>query len=399
MARYLGHVLWRRALLPLLNNSHATSNLIKKSIYTKSTRVKSHESAGEVNARRANDVCEALMIGDGHANETNARHKRKFTNLVVRWSRDRDVMFCPIYKIASTFWRRVFMINNERKDKSISKLTNPFTLLPDKEFPTSNIRSVNELVSNSYKFMFTRDPYTRLFSFYFDKLVAPVPYYWKTVGKEILKNRPGRANKAKCGHDITFPEFIQYVIKTLKNGKSDPHWSRMETLCNPCEIKYNFTGKLENFLPDSFEMTKKLKMNTMAEYLYVNGSASYSDDAILDKVRQPFTFKRHYTPCIHFQEAVSRTWKTLQIRGMIGDDSPPKDIGERSSWKELFESAKRSKVESTKETRMKMKKDNYRKYWAEISISDIEELRHLYARDFKIFWYNDTPEDVFQRRS
>jgi len=291
------------------------------------------------------------------------------------------------------------MINNEKRNTKIAALKNPFAIMPDKDLPATKISDVRKLNTSAYKFMYTRDPYARLLSFYFDKLVAPVPYHWKVVGAEITRQRPGKKPLPlhACGHDVTFPEFIKYAIKTLKSGKSDPHWTPMETLCNPCEVNYTFIGKLENFRESSLFMTRKLRMDKMVEFLQINGTESYNNDAILDKVRQPFTLKRQYQRCMTFKDAVARTWYTLQTRGMVGNDPPP-SIETVNTWEKLFERAKESKENTPKSVRKKMKTDTYREYWAQISLSDLQELRTLYARDFEIFSYEKSPSAVFQGR-
>ena len=64
------------------------------------------------------------------------------------------------------------------------------------------------------KFMFARDPYTRIWSAYLDKFVLPL--FWHT-GKEVVKEMRNNATKAslECGHDVTFKEFLFYILGML----------------------------------------------------------------------------------------------------------------------------------------------------------------------------------------
>ena len=53
--------------------------------------------------------------------------------------------------------------------------------------------------------MFTREPYSKLLSGYVDKLWAPNPYFWGTVGSHAIKafRKPQRSD-VRCAHDLTF---------------------------------------------------------------------------------------------------------------------------------------------------------------------------------------------------
>lgn len=88
------------------------------------------------------------------------------------------------------------------------------------------------------KFVFVREPYSRLLSAYVDKLFVPDSYFDK-LGTYIV--RAFRANASseslKFGHDVTFAELVKYVIHAESTGrKRDYHFVPAHAQCNMCEV-------------------------------------------------------------------------------------------------------------------------------------------------------------------
>jgi len=59
--------------------------------------------------------------------------------------------------------------------------------------------------------------------------------------------------------DVTFTEFVQYVINQWSSGKKlDMHWMPQYQHCNPCLIKYDFIGRFEKLQDDIKHVIAKL---------------------------------------------------------------------------------------------------------------------------------------------
>lgn len=341
----------------------------------------------ENNAKLVQQTCQSI-----------GTNKKEAFLLTVRQTSDKRITLCPIYKVGTTFWRRVFMI---RLDKKYSHFINPYQIPFDKEYPSVKLKS--NITAPSYKVMFTRDPYNRLFSFFVDKMLAPNPVFWKNVGINVAKlTRNVSKLPIRCGHDVTFKEFIKYAIHTLETRQNiDPHWIEMEKNCRPCEVKYDYIGKMENFKYESIPIVDKMGLTKMAEFLRENGSDESTNDAIKDTLQQPFSFRTRYRSCVTFKQAVLRAWNKLRIRGLIGNDTLPEYLldEKKSKMSDLVMFAKQSGLHSKAEERKAYKTQIYKDFWHSVDISDLHKLKKIYETDFKLFRYDDEPAVIFQRKA
>ena len=101
------------------------------------------------------------------------------------------------------------------------------------------------------KFMFVRHPMERLVSAYRDKFVnnnrSQEKWFFSRYGRKIIKRYRANATRESFakGHDVTFAEFVQYVIDLPRSNHHimfDNHWRPMHDLCFPCAIQYD--GKI-----------------------------------------------------------------------------------------------------------------------------------------------------------
>ena len=101
------------------------------------------------------------------------------------------------------------------------------------------------------KFMVFRDPLERLISAYVDKFASPginVPFH-KTYGRKIISlYRPNATVESlKHGSDVTFPEFVQFVL----DGYENAHWMPSSKRCQPCTIGYDYYAATETASEDA----------------------------------------------------------------------------------------------------------------------------------------------------
>lgn len=145
------------------------------------------------------------------------------------------LLYCLMPKVASRLWRKLLLRIDRRKQLSSNKL---------------NATDVENYFSRSYKFMFVREPFERLLSAYKDKFVTRRPFdrpLLRHYGRKIIENFRPNANQQSLNtlDDITFAEFIEYIIKEGVYEGLNIHWNTYEEQCNPCLVDYDFIGRFE----------------------------------------------------------------------------------------------------------------------------------------------------------
>lgn len=234
------------------------------------------------------------------------------------------LVYCAIEKIGCTFWKRVFQIIS-----GFRNVSDPFQIqgirayegyLTAKGMPFDKIHYI---LKHSRKFMFVREPYERLLSGYVDKLFAPNAAYWSFIGTFIVQRfrSNATAREKRCGNDVTFEEFVRYFIHSQhSNMRRDAHFVPNFEHCRPCEIDYEYIGKLETFEDDTLFLLKELKLDKKVKFK--NFEKETERDAIVDAADYVFSMQRAITRCMSMNEALFRAYRKLQIRGIISKDIP-----------------------------------------------------------------------------
>ncbi|KAI9553080.1 hypothetical protein GHT06_020971 [Daphnia sinensis] len=179
-----------------------------------------------------------------------------------------QVMYCDVPKAATTNLKGLMLV--------LSGIVN-MTDLPS--LPRVKVHEKNEMrklvvygqagilkerVGNYTKLMFVRHPYERLVSAYESKFGSTIinNRYQRRIGAKIIRKyrkNPTPIALEKCD-DVTFPEFVNYVIDEWKLNKKlvDVHWLPAIDLCLPCSIEYDFIGKVETLEQDVSFLLEKL---------------------------------------------------------------------------------------------------------------------------------------------
>ncbi|XP_052777612.1 carbohydrate sulfotransferase 11-like [Mya arenaria] len=320
------------------------------------------------------------------------------------------IQLCPVWKAGTTFLKRLFMIKNIKK---YNNLTNPYHISFLEEYDGERA-----LVNNSNgvkRIMFVRNPWQRLYSCYVDKLLAPNPIYWKNTGITAIKTSRSNASmlSLRCGHDLSFSEFIKHVILVEKLGVRsfiernheeieifpDLHFEKSSMLCKPCELKYNFIGKMENFKVDSNELMKQMDLTRVAEFIESEGERFSVVDAIKDTLYQVFNEneRTQFLKCITMNETLERVWQKLQMRGLIGKlelDLTDNDA-DLMTKDRFYNMVLRARDLSTQSERRSLKEHLYREIYATVNGEDLKSITEVYADDFDLYDYEKMPKNIF----
>ncbi|KAK3106076.1 hypothetical protein FSP39_012175 [Pinctada imbricata] len=314
-------------------------------------------------------------------------------------------MFCGVEKIALTFWRRVFRVLNDSLHFSPFDI-HPFLAYQGEEFAhvmTLADVSTNErqsYIRNFERFMFTRDPYERLFSAYIDKLYFPNGNYWQSLGGYIVKlyRKPFNPPYKVCGHNVTFKELAQFVIDNQKSlYYRDNHLIPIYEHCRPCDMNYTFVGRLENFRNDANFILHKIGAERISNVIQNNRSAVIFDLFVQD-VYFLFYFRSEVSTCMNFYQSLQRFWNVMRIRGLI-DNNIYMPFTEETSISLTQEDLLRALLEASRNI-SKIKSRHYRKQimkeaYMTLTTSMRNELRTIFQPDCDIFGYDCTPEYIF----
>ena len=319
-------------------------------------------------------------------------------------------MYCPLLKAGSTFWRRVFYAVRSGRtiktpyDVTVEKALGGKPLTLGRAYAV-NSTSRHLFLHDALKVMFVRDPYSRLLSGYVDKLFSPNPYFWNMVGKYIIANfrENPSPHSLKCGHDVTFQEFIKYVIFTEANNDThrDAHFTPAYDQCKPCEIHYNVIGKMETFKQDvAFifsNMGYNVSKNTLRDW-----AKTAEDDAITDSTKSPFSWWKWIVKCMTPEEAGKRIWRKMQIRGILGKNItyPLKRHNLKTMPSSKFiKTVFKYRGASDKGELKKQKTEALVEAFGHVPREDLVTLRALFRPDFDLFGYDKEPANSFQKSS
>lgn len=316
------------------------------------------------------------------------------------------VLFCPLCKTASTFWTRVFKMVQLNSNGVSKKLETPFDV-PIAQAPRSELyydlahETVTQFgnASDAFKFLFVRSPYGMLYSAYVDKIVGPNPTYWNAFGQPAVKQFRRHTN-GTCGSDVTFEEFLRYVVHMDKSGRQlDCHVARFDN-CQPCRMDYTYVATMETFKDDTFYILSKLNQTQTLNVFETKFSKLHAYDAIDDSISGPYLWKSRITRCMSWHEALQRIWRKLQLRGVILNSAKfplNEDQSNNTTKSDFISIAFTAWGNSTSTERTKQKKEEYIKTFQEVPVDVLDSIRRVYEREFKLFGYDDRPNELFNR--
>ncbi|KAI4888435.1 hypothetical protein NFI96_000754, partial [Prochilodus magdalenae] len=189
------------------------------------------------------------------------------------------IIYCYVPKVACTQWKRIMIVLSESLKVNGVPYRDPLDI-PVEHVHGNSIQYLNKYdrtvmkqkLQQYKKFMFVREPFVRLISAYRNKFQSGEEYFYKRYGIPMLKrygaisNPPESLEEAKAAGIVpTFSNFIQYIlsIPAEKYEWLDEHWRQMIHLCHPCQIDYDFIGKMETMEEDAAHLLRMLHVDNI----------------------------------------------------------------------------------------------------------------------------------------
>ncbi|XP_070179068.1 carbohydrate sulfotransferase 8-like [Littorina saxatilis] len=315
---------------------------------------------------------------------------------------DRMTSYCGIAKVACTFWISVLLFLTN--DTSGRQYASPLDMSRvDVHYLDHNLTYYvgAEAVADDFRFMFVREPYSRLWSAYVDKFL--LPDFWVSNGPSIMKRKKRRRwmkNKV-CANNISFAEFADFVAAS-DPWKMNSHWKPVFLQCSPCLYRPHLIGKLETFSRDAREVLAVMNASWILD-------SFDPKQRVKDEVRNLISFNYYVSKvrdadynCTSTAKLAQRLWKTFQINGYLDDDLPfPPFQGEEVEETELMTSVDRALsttlVKSRKERKEQRERAMVRAYRT-VSKATLYKLQDIYWNDFVMYGYDPEPGCLFDER-
>lgn len=204
-----------------------------------------------------------------------------------------QIIYCYVPKVACTNWKRVMVVLSQSliSPSSGKPYTDPESVPPDLVHNSSIhltfakfwrhygslSRHLMALKLQHYtKFLFVRDPFVRLISAFRNKFGRPNEDFYKQFGSVMLRryanvsgSLPETAAEAfAAGIKPTFQQFITYLLdpETERESIFNEHWRQVYRLCHPCQVKYDFIGRLESLETDAEHLLKLLEVDHLLHF-------------------------------------------------------------------------------------------------------------------------------------
>ncbi|KAG7459975.1 hypothetical protein MATL_G00216300 [Megalops atlanticus] len=210
------------------------------------------------------------------------------------------IIYCYVPKVACTNWKRIMIVLSE------SLLVNGVPYQDPLDIPTEHIHNSSlHLTFNKFwkrygkfsrhlmkiklkkytKFLFVRDPFVRLISAYRNKFEQVNEEFYRRFAVVMLKRYSNYTDPPESVVDAfaagirpSFSNFIQYLLdpQTEKDMPFNEHWKQVYRLCHPCQIDYDFVGKLETLDEDAEHLLRVLRVDNIVQFppSYRNRTAS-----------------------------------------------------------------------------------------------------------------------------
>ncbi|OWF53771.1 carbohydrate sulfotransferase 11-like [Mizuhopecten yessoensis] len=316
------------------------------------------------------------------------------------YNRNKPFLYCKATKAGSTFWGRLLL----QIDKH--RIASPYHIKPQigvtNVFPTINEwKHIDAILRRSTKFIIARDPLERLYSAYVDKVFSPNPFYWDVLGTYIVKTFRDNTSKTTCGHDVTFPEFLQYAVHAETTGKHvDVHVLSLWKSCSPCHVKYDIIGKMETFKDDTNYILDKLNLEPYKAVLR-NISIDAVNDALYDTAQAYVSMRGVATKCTSKQNTAERIWTKLKARGFIAADLPvPSNLfyKKEATVFEIFKGAySKSVLELGRQGLKQQQNTIFLETFKRIPKHTLSQLAKTYSMDFQMFGYEQEFNEMFNK--
>ncbi|KAM5229086.1 carbohydrate sulfotransferase 12 [Ctenodactylus gundi] len=225
-------------------------------------------------------------------------------------------IYCYVPKVACTNWKRVMIVLSGSLRDGGAPYRDPLAIPRERVHNASahltfsqfwrrygrfSRRLMKAKLRKYTKFLFVRDPFVRLISAFRSKFELENEDFYRRFAVPMLRlyanlsSPPASVGDAfRAGLRVTFAHFIQYLLdpRTERLAPFNEHWRQVYRLCHPCQIDYDFVGKLETLDEDAAQLLRLLRADADLRFppSYRNRTASSWEDGWFSQI--PLAWRR-----------------------------------------------------------------------------------------------------------
>ena len=226
--------------------------------------------------------------------------------------------------------------------------------------------------------------------------------FWRSVGKSIVKRRPEQSKRNLCANDVSFNEFLDYIVGNKSPKFLNHHWKPIYLQCSPCVFHPHVIGKLDTFASDAKYILEKLNFSWILQN-YSHEHHVYQEMEMLINYNWHVLQQKHYHTCSGGLDLAKRLWKAFQINGYLPMES---DLMEHISDTDINASMFRTLAFNAYKNRSWKQPSEWKAQrertmidaFRDVPCETLSKLRVLYSADFELFGYDPVPDYLFSKQ-
>ena len=236
------------------------------------------------------------------------KHTAVEKNLRYNYSSKYNLSYCKVPKVGCTFWTQAFAVLN----KGAEVANNVFGIAcktVHRQLASGRVNFDSDVRMKSRSVLISRDPYTRLYSAFVDKILLPADRIESIEGLEGLGN-------VMCESEITFKMFLQKILEAAYDRKFlDKHWAPIVSLCDPCNVTPYALVKQESFSTDVEFVLQEIRIAS-DEFEVIHGALhDHRIEATVPGIIQTVLSRK--PQCKTKLDVARKLWLSFQIQGYI----------------------------------------------------------------------------------
>ncbi|XP_069104765.1 carbohydrate sulfotransferase 10-like isoform X2 [Argopecten irradians] len=317
------------------------------------------------------------------------------------YSSEAKLVMCKVPKIGSTFWARVFVALEGEMSPRRAFLLDRYEV-HDGKYEIGFVFSKEAKKRGSKIGIVSRNPYSRLFSAYIDKIWLLSDLNQK-FGRRLKKGLED-VGDGKCGFAVTFQDFLEFSLNAAyAEGHFDDHYAPVTRLCDPCNLNVDYIVKQETMTSDAEFILDKLKRDRNASRTEDIKLLIRHQDPRLELRQLIKTIlkdrRKFMIECPQISSLMQKVWTALQFQGVIHYDSEYpiqkfRDLGKSKSHENDITSIITREITNRP---VSLRQRNFQRAdavinaYKQVNEYTIGRIKMMYKLDFLLFGYDLEP--------